>query len=277
MTISITQLIDSPNSVYSIPAIYARLNAKLKDGNSSNAEIATLIEKDPGLSIVVLKIVNSAIYGFRNNISSINHAITILGRNELSVLLLSTGIINLFQKLPISTELLNAHWRHCLLCGLIAKELSLSGSLSVNSSNLFVAGLLHDVGKPIIWHKLPEQSKSIYAGTSPEDILDKESSQLGFTHAEVGYELMKLWALPESLLATTRWHHQPEKAKNYADWCRLIYFSNRLANLDESESIDSIIMEPFFLADVEVTRDLLSEALERSKALVTDMARLYLP
>ena len=64
MTISIAQLMDTPNSVYSIPGIHARLNSKLKDSNSSNAEIASLIEKDPGLSMVVLKIVNSAIYGF---------------------------------------------------------------------------------------------------------------------------------------------------------------------------------------------------------------------
>ncbi len=276
MTISIAQLMDTPNSVYSIPGIHARLNSKLKDSNSSNAEIASLIEKDPGLSMVVLKIVNSAIYGFMHTISTITQAVTILGRNELSVLLLSTGIINLFQKLPIRNEQLNAHWQHSLLCGLIAKNLSVGSSLSGDSSNLFMAGLLHDMGKPVIWHKLPEQSELIYSGTRVADSLEHELSHLGFTHAEVGYELMKLWHLPESLQATALWHHVPERAKTYEDWCRLIYFANRLASLEASESIDSVLTEPCYIAGLEFTNDIFNDARAQGKAMVTDMARIYL-
>lgn len=272
MTTNINELIGPPNSVYSLPGIHARLNEKLKDPNSSNAEIADLVEKDPGLSLVVLKIVNSAIYGFRNTISTITQAITLLGRNELSVLLLSTGVVSLFKKLPIRKELLNAHWQHSLLCALIAKHLSLHGSMAADSATLFMAGLLHDMGKPVIWHKLPEQSKALYTEINLDNSLEQELSLLGFSHAEVGYELMKLWGLPASLQATTRFHHAPENAADHADECRLIALSNRLAHTDADAAISSIQAA----GDFEFTEAIVHEAVQQAQLLMADTVKLYL-
>jgi len=276
MTIKISELIGSPNGVYSLPSIHARLNEKLKDVNASNAEIADLIEKDPGLSLVVLKIVNSAVYGFRHTISSITQAVALLGRNELSVLLLSTGIVNLCRKLPFPKAQLDAHWRHSLFCALIAKNLSQHYAMTADSPTLFVAGLLHDIGKPVIWHKLPELSKLIYVENHANNLLEQEISLLGFSHAEVGYELMKLWGLPESLQATTRWHHAPENAENHSEWCKLIALANQLAHRETEDLPNSVFDQPWNLRDFEFTAEDIHDSLTQAQIQLADVVSLFL-
>lgn len=236
MTSNLEALIDLSSSVYSLPVIHARLNAKLRETNASNSEIANIIESDPGLTLVILKIVNSAIYGFRHSISTVSQAVTILGRNELAALLFSTGIVKLFKKLPINDAVMNSHWRHSLLCGLIAKQLAMACALAGESATLFVAGLLHDMGKPVIWHQFPEQSKSLYTGIDLNNLSDRERNLFGFDHAEVGHALMKSWGLPDNLLATTLWHHQPETALHHQLACQLIYLANQLAQQDPENS-----------------------------------------
>ncbi len=272
MGIDIHDLIGPPNSVYSLPSIHIRLHEKLKDPYSANAEIADLIEKDPGLSLVVLKIVNSAIYGFRQSISTINQAINLLGRNELSVLLLSTGVVSLFKKLSIQQELLNKHWQHSLLCGLIAKHLAPHCNLADDSQSLFMAGLLHDLGKPVIWHKLPDLSKTLYAEIRLNDSHEHEQNLLGFSHAEVGYELMKSWGLPENLQATTLFHHHAENANQFKNWCQLIELANQLAHDHADSEIASILTT----SNIEFSEATVSEALQQAQMLLADTVKLYL-
>ncbi len=272
MSIYIHDLIGPPNSVYSLPSIHIRLNEKLKDPYSSNAEIADLIEKDPGLSLVVLKIVNSAIYGFRQSISTVTQAINLLGRNELSILLLSTGVISLFKKLSIKQELLKNHWQHSLLCGLIAKHLAHHCNLANDNQSLFMAGLLHDLGKPVIWHKLPDLSKTLYEAISLNDSYEHEINLLGFSHAEVGCELMKSWGLPENLQATTLFHHNAENADQFTDWCKLIELSNRLAYTQAEVSIPSILAT----SNSELSEATVSDILQQSQIQLADTIKLYL-
>jgi len=276
MKINIADIFKTENSVYSLPAVQVRLHAMLKDPKSSNWEIANVIEKDSGLSLVVLKLVNSAIYGFRHKISTITQAVSLLGRNELSVLLLSTGVVKLFQKLPVKKEQLNTHWQHSLFCGLIAKNLAAYDSQTFDSSTAFMAGLLHDIGKPIIWHKLPEESRQIYIETETKQTLDREINILEFSHSDVGYQLMKLWNLPKNLQAATRWHHAPESANEYIEFCRLIYFANILANLDDKAFEDESFPLPINLTNINISKEMARKATEEAKLVLSDMSRLYL-
>lgn len=272
MSIDIHELIGPPNSVYSLPSIHIRLHEKLKDPYSANAEIADLIEKDPGLSLVVLKIVNSAIYGFRQSISTITQAINLLGRNELSILLLSTGVVSLFKKLSIQQALLNKHWQHSLLCGLIAKQLAPHCNLADDGQSLFMAGLLHDLGKPVIWHKLPELSQTLYTEIRLNDSYQHEQNLLGFSHAEVGYELMKSWGLPENLQATTLFHHNAENANQFKAWCQLIELANQLAHDHADSEMASILAT----SNIELSEAIVSDTLQQTQIQLADTIKLYL-
>lgn len=239
----IVDLIDQSSGLYAIPEIYSILNAKLKDPYTSNTQIADIIQRDPGLTLMILKIVNSAFYGFESSISTVSRAISILGRNEISTLAFSTSTINVFNKLPIEKSVLYEHWQHSLLCGLVAKQIASHCSLAENSDSLFIAGLLHDIGRLVLWHKLPQESDLIVKALNqrPYDDIAIESEILGFTHADIGAALMRLWHVPPLLIATTQWHHTPDLAEAYATECQLIHMATFLALLetvgDETESL----------------------------------------
>lgn len=230
----IVKLIDQSSGIYSIPEIYTMLNAKLNEPYVSNQQIADIIQRDPGLTLSILKIVNSSFFGFPSTITSVNQALLILGRKELSTLLFSTSAVKVFNKLPIDKTVLYSHWRHSLLCGLLAKQLVEYCSCASDPDSLFIAGLLHDVGRLILWHQLPEKyegmSKTI--GEQVDDVIALELEIFGFTHAEVGTTLMRVWEVPFLLAATTEWHHNPDQADNYIVECQLINIANRLAHVE---------------------------------------------
>ncbi|MEY4718708.1 MAG: hypothetical protein RL563_1326 [Pseudomonadota bacterium] len=267
--------IDLKQPIYALPEIHGRVNLKLKDPNTSNQAIADLIEQDPGLSLVVLKLVNSAVYGFRSHISSINQAVNLLGRNELAVLLLSTGAIKLFQKIPIDKAKLHRHAQHSFLCALIAKNLSLSSTLAAEGGSLFVAGLLHDMGKPIIWHQFAEKVASMDDSAEEGAMFEQENNLLGFNHAQVGYELMKAWGLPDALLATTLWHHDPENAVHHRDWCELIALANRLAKLNSVQFVDECLADCHYALQQGFNEMLVKQVIENARLTLSETANCY--
>lgn len=272
---AILQRIDFKQPIYAIPEIHGRVNLKLKDSNTSNQAIADLIEQDPGLSLVLLKLVNSAVYGFKSHISNINQAVNLLGRNELAVLLLSTGAIKLFQKLPIDKAKLQRHTQHSLLCALIAKNLSQSTPLAAEAGSLFVAGLLHDMGKPIIWHQCSEKVALIDDSSESVAVFEQENSLLGFNHAQVGHELMKAWGLPDALLATTLWHHSPEQAEHHRDWCELVALANQLAKLNSDSLVDKCLVDCPYAVPKSLDETLVKQAIENARMSLSETSNCY--
>ena len=230
----IIELIDQSSGLYAIPEICSLLNAKLKEPYASNAQISDIIQRDPGLTLTILKIVNSAFYGFESSITTVTKAITILGRNELTALVFGTSAVNVFSKLEIEKSKLYQHWQHSLFCGLLAKQLAFQTKQTKQVDNLFIAGLLHDIGRLIIWHKLPQESAALAQALkeNPAHELTLEFDLLGFNHAELGAELMKLWKVPQLLIETTLWHHSPEQAIDYPLECQLIHIANNLAHFE---------------------------------------------
>ena len=239
MTLSASSLVSQASGLYALPEIYAQLNSKLEDPHASNPQIADIIQLDSGLSSSLLKIVNSAFYGFPSTISTISQAISIIGRTELAELVLGKSVINIFSKLAIKPEDLGRHWRHSLLCGLMAKHIVKTIEKPEQSpDSLFVAGLLHDIGKLIIWHELPEQSVKIleHAQYMPLDTRNHEKEELGFDHTDVGQELLQSWKLPPLLVTTTKYHHKPEKAEAFQQACQVICMANVASHFDQIDT-----------------------------------------
>lgn len=236
MTISASTLVKNASGIYALPEIYAQLNRKLEDPHASNPQIADIIQLDTGLSSSLLKIVNSAFYGFPSAISTITQAISIIGRTELAELILGKSVIGIFSKLDINQDDLIRHWHHSLLCGLMAKHITKTITNPEQSpDSLFVAGLLHDIGKLVIWHELPEQSRKIleHAVYMPLDTRNSEKDQLGFDHTDVGLELLQNWKLPPMLVATAKHHHKPENSADFQQACQIIAMANIASHFEQ--------------------------------------------
>lgn len=120
----ILTLLDNDTSLVSFPRVYTQFQEAMSDENVSFSEIGDIIIYDSGLSARLLRIVNSAYYGFPQKIETISHAIGVIGTRQLSDLMLSTVVVDKFKSIPESMINMESFWQHFIACGLIAWELA---------------------------------------------------------------------------------------------------------------------------------------------------------
>jgi len=233
-TSSMDDFLTGQINLCSPPEILTRITQALDDPIKNASDIAQVIEHDPSLSIRMLKIVNSAFFGFPATVKSIEHAISILGNNEIRSLVMATSMVEKFSNMPNATIDINSFWKHSLKTALFAKFLSDNHPKKRQLSTAFISGLLHNVGKLVIYIKAPElaHAASLMAKTNNISEPDAEKSILGFNHAEIGGALLTLWKIPESIQSSTAFHHQPELAVKHQDEANIIHIANKLAHAD---------------------------------------------
>lgn len=209
-----------------LPLALIEMNRMIDNPTISNDQIAGLISKDQVLSAKVLKMVNSPIYGFPGRISSIKHALVLLGFNVVRGILLSTTI---FESLPAGMTRL---WDHSIATSLVCAELA--RILKIKEPGEFaVAGLLHDIGKVIIAVQLPDANKEINKRIKTEDITIREAEEqvLGFKHDKVNGWLSSAWGLPPILHEGITYHHNPELALTYPEVAACVQLSDFLVRI----------------------------------------------
>jgi HD-like signal output (HDOD) protein len=205
-------LIGPDLELVSLPEIFYQIEAVINNPRSSAFQIAEVISKDPGLSAKLLRIVNSAFYGFAKQVDTISRAVAIVGSDQLHLLTLGTSVIALFRGIPSGLMNMGLFWKHSLACGITAR---LIGSYKnfLNIEQLFISGLLHDLGKLVIFKNHPRAAATALnqAGRSESFHYLMERTFLGFDHLQVGLALAERWKLPLSLQQAIGGHHDPLK------------------------------------------------------------------
>ncbi len=198
-----------------LPDVFTRINEAIMRPSSSSREIADLISRDTGLSARLLKVVNSAFYGYPSQIDSLPQAVSIVGTNQLSMLALGIDVISEFKGIPGGYINMDLFWRHSIACGIVARLIAATKNIQ-NTERLFVAGMLHDIGRLVVYHCLPHDALDILekARDSEEPLCRLEAGYLGGDHAEIGGLLLQVWSLPLSLENAVRYHHQPAESPN---------------------------------------------------------------
>ncbi len=202
----------------SFPDIYFNIREAVDSPMSSPGEIAGVVSKDTSLSAKLLKLVNSPFYGFPQKIDSIARAVMVVGGDEISTLALGVSAINAFTDIPEELMNMRDFWEHSITCGVYAKTLGdMAGGL--HAERLFTAGMLHDIGRLILFNKLPRASVEAMTLSLANRIppTEAEKEVFGFTHAEVGAELMRAWKFPEELALVVERHHTPLDCPNTAE------------------------------------------------------------
>ncbi|MCK4866365.1 MAG: HDOD domain-containing protein [Gammaproteobacteria bacterium] len=228
------ELVTGSIRLVSLPEVCIRVNEMLDEPSVTAAELGHIISQDTSLTARLLKIVNSSYYGFQAKIETVSRAVTVVGLRELRGLAIAASAVETFSNVP--DEILNKvrFWRHSLYCGVIARLLAEQCHV-LHSERLFVAGLLHDIGKLIIAQRLPTETRMITleadAGNRSE--FEVEQDFLGFNHAEVGGELMKAWSMPETLFESVAYHHNPRQAETGIMETCLVHLANIFT--DEAE------------------------------------------
>jgi len=210
-------------SLPTLPAIISKLTRMAEDPETTSEQMGKVISKDHILAIKLLKLVNSAFYGFPQKISSLSSAIILLGFNVIKSLIISSSIFELMDEQDIEL------WEHSLgcavVCSVLAKRLDINDPEEVST-----AGLVHDIGKVAIKMELPHKYKQILTASEEEEmsIFDAEEKFLRITHAEVGGWLSKSWNLPAKLVEPITCHHEPGNAKEEKMATAIVHFSDIL-------------------------------------------------
>jgi len=209
------QLIRDDINLPSLPTVYGQINEAIKKPSSSARDIGNVISKDPGLSARLLRIVNSTFYGFPSKIDTLSRAVTIVGIKQLSTLALGMNIINVFKDIPSDLIDMKSFWEHSIACGISARILAGYKNLQ-NTERSFVAGLLHDIGRLILYCYAPVHARNALLRAKNDNILlhKAEHETMGFDHTTIGGLLLKKWKLPISLENIVSYHHAPRKSKD---------------------------------------------------------------
>jgi len=214
MAIKINDLVGSWAA--SPPILYYQLREKLDDPNTSFEDFAAIIRTDPAMSARLLKIVNSAFYGFDEKVDTLTHALNIIGTEQLTDLALAAIVTSKFKGIPRDLINMETFWMHSIGCGIASRKIAKRMS-GVEAEKMYLGGMLHDIGSLIIFKESPEDAKKILlrCKESGENLFKVEKEILGYDHAEVGALLLTEWKLADRLAEIVKYHHQPANAGDY--------------------------------------------------------------
>ncbi len=197
------------DSIPTLPSVVTRILEIVLDDTSSVRDAAKIIEADQALASKVLKIVNSAAYGLRQKISTVSHAIAMLGFGTLKSLVLSVSVYEGLLEGKKDTGLdKSLYWQHCLAVAAASRAIAKEMSFDL-PDEAYVAGLLHDIGKIILDQRARAEYVRVLGRVREEScaFCAVERDVLGVDHAEVGGWVAEKWSLPSTLADAIRFHH----------------------------------------------------------------------
>lgn len=241
-----------------LPKVLEEVSKLVERPDSSTEEVARLISTDQVLSAKVLKMVNSPIYGFPGRISSIEHALMLLGFNVLRGVIVSTSVFDVMNQNMVGL------WEHSLGSALAATSVARAAGLR-DPDEYSVPGLLHDLGKVVATVQLPELKEIIEGLVKQNDMLylDAEREVMGFGHDRINAWLADHWKLPPNIKEGMSYHHKPQLAQLYPDMASVVHIADFMVRA----------FEYGFSGDDNVTY-LRPEALKRLKLRPADVERI---
>lgn len=216
MSIQLNSLIRDNIKIFSPPEVFLRLNDVVNSPRSSVMDIGNIISEDQGLTVRLLKIANSTLYGFPSKIETISQAVLIIGAKQIRDLTLATSVVRLFKGIPEDLITMDTFWRHSIACGVISRIIA-GYKREPNVETFFTGGILHDIGRLIMYAKMPDECRKVLSKVAkqPQLLFKAERESFGFDHTDVGGLLLKEWKLPQKLTEAIEYHHNPDKASQY--------------------------------------------------------------
>ncbi len=223
----IRQEVQRIREISTLPQVMRRVMEIVVDESSSAQDLGREIAHDQSLTAKVLKIVNSAFYGFYRRISSVSEAVVILGYNEVRSIAMTVSVFDLFGHSRGAGRFDRVKlWEHAIASGTMADIIRQHCCRFEQSA--FVAGLLHDVGKVVLdQYFAPEWNRAlVQAEEDGRPLVAVEQDRLGITHAEIGYLLSERWNLPPPIGQAILTHHQEPNLATSAPLEGLTYIAN---------------------------------------------------
>lgn len=229
--LGVNEMVRDVSTVHSLPMFYTQLSEAIDHPRSSIADIAKIISEDMGLTARILKLANSPMFGYFSKIETISQAVTIIGVLQVRELALALSVMDVFAGIPETLVNMEQFWRHSLATGLAARHVATS-QREASLERFFVAGILHDIGRLVMYVRVPEPSLQLLERCrSTGELLHRvERERFGFDHAEVGGALLRLWKIPPRVAEPVERHHGTQKAEQYPREAAILHFADILAH-----------------------------------------------
>ncbi len=200
-----------------LPTIFTEFNALIRSPYVSNLKVSEIIKKDQAMVVKILKLSNSAMYGKRQEIRNLTNAVTYLGLETLKNIILQISLVRMFDfkenKIPDFQPA--SFWQHSIAAAyfssLMEKKLRLP-----HDENFYIGGLLHDIGKVLIYQFYPDKFEDIVLMQIDEAVPDYEAERkiLGVDHAEIGGALAERWKFDKAIINAIEYHHSMLKSRS---------------------------------------------------------------
>ncbi|EGJ50914.1 metal dependent phosphohydrolase [Desulfocurvibacter africanus subsp. africanus str. Walvis Bay] len=208
------EIVSREIKLHSLPRVIIELQRAIDNPASSAEDLARIISLDPGLSVYLLRIANSALYSFPSRIDTVSRAVALLGTRQVSVLALGVSVLKSYNQRPVQLLNMEHFWRHSIACAILARAIA-ARSGRKDGERYFVAGLLHDLGRLAIFEAIPDLAREVLELAEAEhlQVVQAERKVLGFDHARLGAILLRKWNFPLNLALAVLHHHEPSRGE----------------------------------------------------------------
>jgi putative nucleotidyltransferase with HDIG domain len=224
--------LDRIDSVPMLPAMVGRLLTMMDDPHTNAYQIARVVANDQSLVSSILRIINSAYYGFMWRIKSVNQAIVLLGFRSIRNLVLAATVMSTYggnaQADGFDRTL---HWKHSIATAFATDMLAKQWAPSLKE-DAFLAGLVHDIGRVIMDQHFPKEFglayRLVHEGNVP--LGQAESTVFKLSHAEIGRHVARKWSFPGDIVAAIGDHHGPDDDAPWPHLAALVHVADMIVH-----------------------------------------------
>lgn len=256
----VERILSSVYNVPTVPQIILEVSNLIEDPKTSASILGKIISNDQGLVTKILTIANSPLHGIPRRVATIDFAIVVLGFNQVKNIVVALSMMETLKVVGNRKFDQKKYWTHSILTAAAAKRIA--DDLGYQTSGeVFTAGLLHDLGIPIIYKYFNKEYKEITNAVSSKDItyLEAEEQFLGLTHQDIGRYLVDRWNLPVSIADVISYHHKPSLAENNRELTALVHLADNMTkqlmigdfSWDATTTLDPEVIEILRLGDDE--------------------------
>lgn len=215
LSVDLKEAVRKLDTLPAMPIIAQKLLALDLDSDEGERTMLKLIEKDPQIAAKIIGLANTPLFGASKRVASVSDASMLLGITRVKSVTMGIAVMSSLIKKPAGKLDAQGLWLHSLSISLAMRTISRAMPRNTRplDDEIFLAGLLHDIGYMVLNHLDPQRSDELQSRISAEKELSSveiEAELLEMNHAELGAELGKFWDLPDSIIAVLRYHHDPE-------------------------------------------------------------------
>ena len=225
--------VEALNSLPTLPVVAMEVNRMLQDIETPIERLVELLERDQAMVLKILRLVNSSFFGFKNRVTSLRHAITLLGYGTVQNAVVTVSVIDALKlKNDFKGFDIAAFWSHAIGVAVMSRHLAGRTRLAV-AEEAFTAGLLHDIGKVVLVNHFPDVfGRILDAMADGEETFAQAEQRLGlWPHHRIGSFIARRWMLPELLETSIKYHHGPAGSGDGHVMVDLVRVADTLVNI----------------------------------------------